>query len=236
MDERWHDPSRDAIQALLEEVAEGLEPGARVLDAGAGEARYAPLFAGAEYVACDFAKGEPSWDYSKLSVVCDLRALAFRDGAFDLIVSTETLEHVPDPQVAFGEFARLLVPGGRLVVTVPFQGYREHQAPYDYYRYTRYGLEHLAREAGLVVEEVRASGGVFSLMAKLLHYLTGYWFLQPEPTWKRIAKRPLRVVYSLFKRAAFVLLRALDRRDRRRDYPLHYFLICRKGKENRTHG
>lgn len=236
MDERWHDPSRDAIQALLEEVAGELAPGARVLDAGAGEARYAPLFSGADYVACDFAKGEPGWDYSKLSVVCDLRELAFRDGAFDLIVSTEALEHVPDPKSAFCEFARSLAAGGRLVLTVPFQGYREHQAPHDYYRYTRYGLEYLAREAGLVVEDVRAEGGVFSLMAKLLHYLTGYWFLQGEPTWKRLAKRPLRAVYSIFKRAAFLVLRALDKRDRRQNYALHYFLICSKGKESRTHG
>ncbi|MFQ5893979.1 MAG: class I SAM-dependent methyltransferase, partial [Nitrospinota bacterium] len=236
MDERWHDPSREAIEALLVEVARGLPAGARVLDAGAGEAPYASLFAEAAYVACDFAKGDPAWDYSRLAAVCDLRALAFRDGAFDLILSTETLEHVPDPKSAFGEFARALVPGGRLVVTVPFQGYREHQAPYDYFRYTRYGLEHLAREAGLVVEEVRAVGGVFSLMAKLLHYLTGYWFLKPEPAWKRLAKTPLRAGYSLFTRAAFLVLRVLDRRDRRRDYALHYLLVCTKGEAERPHG
>ncbi|MDA2916736.1 class I SAM-dependent methyltransferase [Nitrospinae bacterium AH_259_B05_G02_I21] len=228
MDERWHDPSRDAIQGVLEEVANELAHGTRVLDAGAGEARYSSLFARANYVACDFAKGEPKWDYSRLSVVCDLAALAFQDGTFDLIISTEALEHIPDPQAVFKEFARALVNGGRLLVTVPFQGYREHQVPYDYYRYTRYGLEYLAGQAGLKVDEVRAIGGVFSLMAKLVHYLTGYWFLQPEPTWKRIAKKPLRVTYSIFKRIAFRILSALDRRDNRRDFPLHYFLICTK--------
>lgn len=200
-----------------------------MLDAGAGEAQYSDLFSGADYVACDFARGEPAWDYSGLSVVCDLAALAFVDGAFDLIVSTETLEHVPDPQAVFRELARTLASGGRLLVTVPFQGYREHQAPYDFYRYTRYGLEHLAVQAGLKVDEVRAVGGVFSLISKLLHYLTGYWFLQPEPRWKRIAKTPLRGLYSVSKRVAFLLLRALDRRDRRRDFPLHYFLFCSKG-------
>jgi SAM-dependent methyltransferase len=228
MDERWHDPSRDAIRDLLEEVARGLEPKARVLDAGAGECRYASIFSNQEYVACDFAKGEAAWDYSKLAVVCDLRFLACKDNVFDLAICIETLEHVSEPFDTILELARTLAPGGSLVVAVPFQGYREHQAPYDYYRYTQYGLQHLAEKAGLVVDEIRPVGGVFFLMAKMLHYLTGYWFLQPEPAWKKIAKKPLRFGYSLFKRAAFLLLCFLDKRDSRRDYPLQYLLICSK--------
>lgn len=228
MDERWHDPSRDAIRALLEEMAQGLKPEAKVLDAGAGECQYAPIFQGAQYFACDFAKGEPAWDYTKLSVISNLGSLPFASGVFSLIVCISTLEHLSEPAHALKEFARTLTPGGRLVAAVPFQGYREHQAPYDFYRYTQYGLRHLAERAGLVVEEIRPVGGVFSLMAKLIHYLTGYWFLQPEPAWKKALKKPLRFAYSVFKRSAFLLLRYLDKRDKRRDFALEYFLICSK--------
>lgn len=228
MDERWHDPSREAIRALLEEMARGLEPEARVLDAGAGECQYAPIFQGAQYYACDFARGEPEWDYTKLSVISDLGSLPFASGVFSLTICISTLEHLSEPPLALRELARTLASDGRLVVAVPFQGYREHQAPYDFYRYTQYGLRNLAEGAGLEVEEIRPVGGVFSLMAKLIHYLTGYWFLQPEPGWKRVLKKPLRFAYSVFKRSSFLLLRYLDKRDKRRDYALQYFLICSK--------
>ncbi len=49
----------------------------------------------------------------------DIQALSWADGAFDLVLTSETLEHVPDPRRALRETFRVLRPGGRHIFTVP---------------------------------------------------------------------------------------------------------------------
>ena len=49
----------------------------------------------------------------------DVEQLTYADGAFDVVTSTEVLEHVPDDRRAFAELHRVLRPGGALVFTVP---------------------------------------------------------------------------------------------------------------------
>ncbi len=56
----------------------------------------------------------------------DLTALSFADESFDAVVSLEVMEHIPDFQRAFLECARVLRPGGRLLLSVPFHGGPEH--------------------------------------------------------------------------------------------------------------
>lgn len=60
----------------------------------------------------------------------------------DVVVLSEVLEHVQVPQAAIQNIHRLLKPGGRLILTVPFL-FPIHDQPHDYYRYTRFGLEYL---------------------------------------------------------------------------------------------
>jgi SAM-dependent methyltransferase len=78
----------------------------------------------------------------------------------DVVVCTEVLEHVPNPHQVVAELSRLLKAGGALYVSVPFSA-REHQIPYDFFRYTQYGLRHLFEQAGLDVEFIRPIRGDF---------------------------------------------------------------------------
>lgn len=55
----------------------------------------------------------------------DMTALSYEDASFDLLLTSDTLEHVPEPQRAFGEARRVLRPGGRLVLTVPMLPLRD---------------------------------------------------------------------------------------------------------------
>ena len=102
------DPFEAAIQKFVSHVAAETGDGARVLDAGAGECRFKPLFARARYVGVDFAQGDPAWDYSKLDAVARLEALPFPDGVFDHVISIVVLEHTPEPSKVIHEFERPL--------------------------------------------------------------------------------------------------------------------------------
>jgi hypothetical protein len=67
-----------------------------------------------------------------------------------------------------GEIARVLAPGGACILMVPFL-YHLHETPHDYYRYTRFGLDGLARDAGLIVEELAPYGGYPDVVLDLLN-------------------------------------------------------------------
>lgn len=66
------------------------------------------------------------------------------DGTYDYIFAMEVLEHIPTPQAAVDEISRVLKPSGELIFSTPFM-FPIHDAPHDYYRYTKYGLDYLLR-------------------------------------------------------------------------------------------
>lgn len=215
------------MDRFVERAAGGTAPGARVLDLGAGEGRYRDRFEGREYWAVDLALGDARWDYGDLDVLADLHRLPFRDGAADAVVTTQTLEHLRDPRAFFREAARVLRPGGALFATAP-QGFREHQAPHDYWRFTRYSLRMLAEEAGFRDVEVEVLGGYFAFMGDRLPAFHRYLFSNRRALGWRILTLPL----SIPSRPFFTLLlpwicARLDGLDRKRTYANGYGLRAR---------
>ena len=168
------------IECELAAFARSLPAGARVLDAGAGEIRHKTLFAAQLYTGVDLAVGDAAWNYGRLDAVADLCALPFRDAAFDAAINVVTLEHIPDPAGALREIGRTLKPGGRLFIAVP-QDWEVHQAPHDYFRYTRHGMEHLLQQAGLRPLRIQPAGGYFRLLARRL--LNGIQFFKGGWRW-----------------------------------------------------
>ena len=155
------------IEDALRQFASELPVGARVLDAGAGEAQYAALFRGVDYVAVDLGIGDASWEYDALDAIAALELLPFRDNTFDAALNVVTLEHVREPKAVLAEIARVLKPGGRLLLVTPFE-WEEHQQPHDYYRYTQYGLRYLVESVGLTVDSIKPAGGLFRLLSRRL--------------------------------------------------------------------
>ena len=116
-----------------------------------------------------------------VDVLADLsHTLPLRSGSVDTVVSSDVLEHLPDPRLAMAEIARVLAPGGHLLLNTPFL-YRVHEAPHDFLRHTRYSLARLATEQGLEVVELTEVGGVVEVLgdltAKVLEQvpLVGRW-------------------------------------------------------------
>lgn len=152
---------RPLWRSLQEELAK-LE--GRVLDIGCGLQPYRELLGPrvTEHVGVD----RPG-RFTAPDVEGDALNLPFPDATFDSVLSTQVLEHVPNPAAAVHEMARVLKPGGRVVLTVPGT-WPHHEQPYDFFRYTRFGLEELFRRDFTDVR-VQAQGGTWSTIGMMLN-------------------------------------------------------------------
>ena len=84
--------------------------------------------------------------------------LPFRTGAFKLVITQETLEHVRDPASTLDEIHRVLASDGMLYCQLPFIiGY--HPGPTDFWRFTREGIEALVTRAGFRCDEIEVAVG-----------------------------------------------------------------------------
>jgi SAM-dependent methyltransferase len=98
------------------------------------------FFADCEYEALDYLK-DAFVDARNSSK--DRHRIPYPDNHFDLIVTTKyIMEHISEPQKVINEFYRVLKPGGEVFAIAPHIR-RQHQKPWDYFRYTEYALEHL---------------------------------------------------------------------------------------------
>ena len=138
-----------------------------VLDVGCGDRPYEKTFlAGAtKYIGTDYLS-----DRSKPDIISSALHLPFADGAFDTVVSTEVLEHVPEPLRALREMARVLRPEGTLVLTVPLYWPR-HEVPYDFFRYPYDGLLYLIEQSGFELVKLYSRGRSYAFLAQALQHV-----------------------------------------------------------------
>src|SRR5437899_1645225 len=210
-----------AIDESLASFARGIGAGERILDAGAGEGGHARYFAAARYCGVDLAIGDAAWNYRGLDAIADLAALPFRDGVFAACINIVTLEHVREPHRVLRELARALGPGGRLLLVVPHE-WEVHQAPHDYYRYTRHGVAYLLEQAGFERIAIHPVGGYFRLLARRM--LNGLQFFTGGARWIGF----LPAVLLLGPPA--LALPLLDFLDRDRNFTLGYICTAEKAK------
>lgn len=203
------------IERAVSDFAGSLAPGARVLDAGAGEGRYASYFRNHRYCGVDLGIGDAAWNYGELDVIADLAALPFPSACFDACLNIVTLEHLPDPGAALAEIARALKPGARILLAVPHE-WEVHQAPHDYFRFTRYGIAELLEQAGFSTVEIRPSGGFFRLLSRRL--LNGLRFFPAV----------LVPFAALLMAPPALVLPALDFLDKDRNFTLGYLCTAAK--------
>jgi SAM-dependent methyltransferase len=133
-----------------------------VIDVGCGEKPYADFFQGASYVALNYCMDGASPD-----IVGDAQQLPLKSDCADIVFSTQVIEHVPHPEKLIQEAFRVLKPCGVLLLTGPFY-WPLHEEPHDFYRFTRYGFEHLLTSAGFEVMSIRGDAGAVTQAAVAL--------------------------------------------------------------------
>lgn len=154
-----------------------------------------------------------------VDVVGDAHKMPFKGGAFDVIVSTEVLEHLHDPHIAIAEMNRVLKTGGTLILTTRFI-FPIHDAPHDYYRYTEYGMRHLFSDWEII--ELRPESGMWGTFAILIQRV-GFHYLK--------RKNILFKLFAYFYLITAYLMSFISFRNNPNKFPIissGYYIACRK--------
>jgi SAM-dependent methyltransferase len=155
--------ARSGLRNAMTEFAPMLS--GRLLDVGCGTKPYQALFAVDVYIGLDI-DSEVSRKRGIADHHYDGNTFPFVDASFDSVLCNQVLEHVFNPDEFLGEIVRVLRPGGKLLLTVPFV-WDEHEQPYDYARYSSYGLHALLEKQGFKVLHHMKLGADASILFQL---------------------------------------------------------------------
>ena len=161
----------------------------KLLDFGCGSKPYRELFEVSEYIGTDIEVSGHDHRHETIDVYYDGKSLPFADGSFDSIFSSEVFEHVFNLDQILEELHRVLRPGGHMLLTVPFV-WDEHEIPYDFARYTSFGLKHILQEKGFVVVQERKTTSYVSTICQMWAAYV-YQHIFPKHKVIRIALTPL---------------------------------------------
>ena len=198
-------------QKIIEKYSKG-----RLLDCGCGHVPYYMIYKNLidDSFCIDWENTLHKNQY--LDMVVDLnQKLPIESNSFDTVLLTDVLEHIANPLSLIEELARVLLPDGHLIVTVPFF-YWVHEAPHDYYRYTEHALQRFCEQAKLEILELEPYGGYPDVFFDIVNKYLGRN--------KHIAKMYLWIVKRLAR------LRSVKKnRDKTKHiFPLGYYLVAKK--------
>jgi len=195
----------------------------KVLDVGCGDQPYRTLMHGVEsYIAMDWnVRDSLSPDQLRN---CFVRGsalqLPFMNESFDAVLASQLLEHLLEPQCFMEEIWRVLQKGGKGIITFPLVN-PVHEAPYDFTRFTEYGILHLIENSNFSLEKTIPMGGGWLTVGFLIyHQLRWHGDRCNSLRAKAMLDRVGQVVYRLFQK--------VDKRWTTHDLPVNYLSVFRK--------
>jgi SAM-dependent methyltransferase len=192
-------------------------------DLGSGESPYKMFFLkyAEKYIGVDWAD---SIHETRADIIADLnKSLPIESNVADTVVSISVLEHLCEPQTMLNESFRILKSGGHLILQVPFQWW-VHEAPYDYFRYTPFGLKYLLSKAGFKEAEILPIGGYF-----VARILKANYFMAMKVNGKNPLQKILRILLIPIWYFNQWLAPFLDKLDRNKmNETVGYWVIAKK--------
>lgn len=159
----------------------------------------------------------------KADILADLNeALPIESEVADTVMSLSVMEHLREPQVFLDEAHRILKLGGSMVLQVPFMWW-VHEAPYDFYRYTRYGLQYMFEKAGFTDISIYPTTGFWVMWTLKFNYQTTRLVRGPWPIRKAMGLL-LRGIWAIDQRVA----PWLDKYWKGEGETAGYFVVARK--------
>ncbi|MDL2207990.1 class I SAM-dependent methyltransferase [Parabacteroides sp. OttesenSCG-928-O15] len=206
-----------------------IRKGNRVLDIGCGNKPFENYIRGLteeeskdSYIGCDLEQSSEE----KVDILCDATNIPLST-AFDVVICTQLIEHVFDHQKVFEEAYRILNPGGFFIVSSNFL-WETHEAPYDFYRFTRFAFQKLLEKTGFEVIEGRANGGKWATIGQFLS-IAGHIAHRPtDPLLLRALRTAFRKTFHWTCNSLFFYL---DKKHYNPDrYTMNYIFVGKKQK------
>lgn len=139
----------------------------KTLDVGCGTKPYVHLYGSNEYVGLEIDTPK-NRENKKADFYYDGSNFPFDDKSFDSLVANEVFEHVFNPDNFLSETLRVLKPKGMILLTMPFV-WDEHEQPYDFARYSSFGIKALLEKHGFEIIEQRKSTDDIRVIFQLLN-------------------------------------------------------------------
>ena len=190
-----------------------------VLDVGCGEKPFYKYIKDKtdEYIGFDHP--DTPHDKQKIDVFGTADNLPFNSNYFDVVILTQVIEHMEDPSKTLDEIYRVLKPGGKLILAWPFM-FPVHEAPRDFYRYTSYGMEYLAKQSNFSEVQINPSSGF---------WITVFGFLSIYLMNKSIWIYLLFYIPLLFLKGFCITMNMLDvNKKSRAKWTWNYFAVFSK--------
>jgi SAM-dependent methyltransferase len=165
----WFNPVWISEHKLRHQIRSAIElttvaPADKWLDVGCGMRPYESYFPSSTYVGVDIAVSGRDPGLKAPDHYYDGRVLPFPDHSFEGVISTQVLEHVPDPRGLLAEIYRVIKPGGKLLISLPFV-WQEHEEPYDFSRFTHFGIADLLKQTGFEIDSIVKDTGAIEALA-----------------------------------------------------------------------
>lgn len=213
-----------------------------VLDIGAGTG-YGARFLDAnktKYIPTDIPGGRNPEDSlitkisDRIKIFCSCYELPFLNDCIDGIMMISLLEHLEYPSVALNEACRILIPGGYIIISVPF-AFPVHGFPMDFHRWTKEGLKLDMKNAGLEIVETKYHGNIFASLGLNINLFMKYSFVKGRSRLTLIILLylafPLRIIFQFIINMLAILLNPIDKSD---TFPLGVSILGKKRNDNET--
>jgi ubiquinone/menaquinone biosynthesis C-methylase UbiE len=161
--------TKEILNVILPKYCSG-----KLVDVGCGRGKYKKRFLKYcdTYTGVDNCSSEYQFlnekDSANPDVVASVLEMPFPENEFDTAICTEVIEHVPNPFVLVAEIARVLKPGGHLILSSGWIA-AYHQEPKDYWRFSVDGYSALAEANGMELIDDYSKGGLFTVMLYLIY-------------------------------------------------------------------
>jgi SAM-dependent methyltransferase len=182
-------------------VASSELPNGPLLDVGCGTLPYRRFFAQHEPYECLEIDQPRNRGKSHVTHLYDGHAFGLPSDHYAVVFSSQTLEHSFFPEEMLSEAFRVLRPGGRLLLAMPFF-WPEHEQPYDSQRFTSFGLRARLESAGFEVLRVTKTNPGLSCLIQLLieaveRPMRSVLVQIPKKRTRKLTTRVLRMLLAL---------------------------------------
>lgn len=167
---------RRRLRRCIKEYSEKVDNSKSLIDVGCGSKPYKKLFNSKNYVGIDIQNEGHDHSNEDIDVFYDGKKFPFEDRSFEIALCNQVLEHVFNPEEFIGEISRVLKNNGKLILTVPFL-WDEHEKPFDYARYSSYGIKHLLERNGFEVIDQKKTNSHFGIIFIILNMILFKLFL-----------------------------------------------------------